>query len=151
MMNLYSKRWLAGVVLAGALAGACGGGSSNDTGTATNKADWDKKNGAAVKAVSVDVDEANTALDKGDRVAILSSCNQLQSDLADARKGLPVPDATVDGALKPALDAVGTATDSCEQGAKTANDAHLVEQAQRDMKAARTKLDDAQAAIAKWQ
>jgi hypothetical protein len=149
-MNLYSKRWLAAVVLAGALVGACGG-SSSDTGTATNKADWDKKNGPAVKAVSLDVDQANTALDKGDRVAILSVCNQLQSDLGDARKGLPVPDATADGALKPALDSVGTATDTCLQGAKNPNDAHLVEDAQRDMKAARTKLDDAQKALANWQ
>lgn len=148
-LNHYSKRLAAAVLVLGALAGACGGSSSSDT--AANKSDWDKKNGAAVKAVSLDVDEANTSLDKGDRIAILSACNQLQSDLADARKGLPVPDATVDGALRPALDSVGTATDSCLNGAKVANDNHLVEQAQSDMKAARKKLDDAQTAIANWQ
>jgi hypothetical protein len=149
MMNVYSKRGWAGVMVAGALLGACG--SSSDSGAAANKSDWDKKNGAAVKAVSLDVDESNTALDKGDRVAILSACNQLQADLKDARKGLPVPDATVDAALKAGLDAVGTASDSCINGARIANDNHLVEQAQTDMKVARTKLDDAQKAIAAWQ
>lgn len=147
-MNHYSKRFAAAVLVVGALAGACG--SSSDSGTATGKADWNKKNGAAVKAVSLDVDEANTSLDKGDRTAILAACHQLQSDLADARKGLPVPDATVDGALKPALDSVGTATTTCLNGAQVATDAHLVEQAQAEMKTARTKLDDAQTAIANW-
>jgi hypothetical protein len=136
--------------MAGAVLGGCGS-SSDSSGAAANKSDWDKKNGSAVKAVSIDVDESNTALDKGDRVAILSACNELKTDLADARKGLPVPDATVDAALKSGLDAVGTATDSCINGARIANDNHLVEQAQTDMKVARTKLDDAQKAIAAWQ
>jgi hypothetical protein len=149
MMNLYSKRWWAGVVVAAGLVGACG--SSSDSGAASNKSDWDKKNGSAVKAVSVDVDESNTALDQGDRSAILAACNELRADLADARKGVPVPDATVNGTLKTALDSVGTAADSCINGARIANDNHLVEQAQVDMKAARTKLDDAQKAIAAWQ
>jgi hypothetical protein len=150
MMNLYSKRWWASVVVVAGLLGACGGSSDSSGGTAANKSDWDKKNGSAVKAVSLDVDESNAALDKGDRVVILSACNQLKSDLADARKGLPVPDATVDAALKAGLDSVGTATDSCINGARNAS-ADPVEQAQRDMKAARTKLDDAQKAIAAWQ
>lgn len=150
MLNHYSKRFATAVLLVGALAGACGSSGTSDT-AATNKSDWNKKNGSAVKAVSLDVDEANSSLDKGDRNAILAACNQLKADLADARKGLPVPDATVDGALKSALDAVGTGTDTCLNGAKTANDAHLVEQAQSDMKAARKKLDDAQTAINNWQ
>jgi hypothetical protein len=150
MMNLYSKRWWAGAIVAAGLLGACGGSSDSSGGTAANKSDWDKKNAPVVKAVSIDVDESNTALDKGDRVAILSACNQLKSDVADARKGLPVPDATVDGALKAGLDSAGTAADSCVTAARNTA-ADPVEQAQRDMKAARTKLDDAQKAIAAWQ
>jgi hypothetical protein len=103
-----------------------------------------------VTAVSTDVDTANGALDKGDRPVILSTCNQLQEDLADARKGLPVPDADTDGALRAALDAVGTAVPTCLQGARTANDNKIVEQAQRDMKAARAKMDEADKALSAW-
>jgi hypothetical protein len=149
MMNAYSKRGWASVLLAGALVAGCGGDSGG--GAAPDKSDWDKRHGAAVKAVSLDVDAANGALDKGDRPVILSSCNQLQEDLADARKSLPVPDATVDGALRPALDAAGAAATTCIQGGRTANDNKIVEQAQREMKDARARLDDAQKAIAAWQ
>ncbi len=138
----------AGVLLALSL-GACGG-DSGDGGAAGNKADWQAKHGAVVTAVSTDVDAANAALDKGDRPVILSSCNQLQEDLADARKAVPVPDATVDARLRAALDAVGTAVPTCLQGARIANDNHLVEQAQREMKDARTKLDEATKAIDDW-
>ena len=136
-------------MLALALAlGACGGGS--DEGAATNKADWQSEHGPVINAVSLDVDAANDALTKGDRAVILSSCNQLQEDLADARKSLPVPDAAVDGSLRSALDSIGKATPTCLQGARIANDNHLVEQAQREMKDARTKLDEAQKAIDSW-
>ncbi len=136
-------------MLAAALAvGACGGDS--EEGAATNKADWQAKHGPVVKAVSLDVDAANDALTKGDRAIILSSCNQLQEDLADAQKALPVPDATVDGSLRAALDSIGKATPTCLQGARIANDNHLVEQAQREMKDARTKLDEAEKAIDSW-
>jgi hypothetical protein len=131
------------------LAGACGGGSGN--GAATNKADWQKRYGPAVSAVSIDVDSANEALTKGDRPGVLSSCNQLQDDLAGARKSLPVPDATVDGALRAGLDAVGTAVPTCIHGGQVANQADIVEQAQREMTTARQKMDVADKAIADWQ
>jgi len=148
-MNTHSKRaWR--VLLAGTavVTGACGGGSGGAT--ATDKAGWTKAHGAAVTAVSTDVDTANGALDKGDRPVILSSCNQLQEDLADARKGLPVPDAAADGALRAGLDAVAAAVPTCLDGARTASDAKIVEQSQRDMKAARTKMDEADKALAAW-
>ena len=138
-------------VLMTALAGACGGSGGSSAGTATNKADWDKRNGAVVAAVSTDVDAANEALSKGDRPVILSSCNQLQEDLADARKGLPVPDAAADSAVRAGLDAVATAVPTCLNGGRVANEARVVEQAQREMKAARAKMDDAAKAIAAWQ
>ena len=150
MMNNHSnwfRSLLAAVLLALAL-GACGGDS--DDGAATNKADWESKHGAVLNAVSLDVDAANDALTKGDRAVILSSCNQLQEDLADAQKALPVPDPTVDGSVRAAFDSIGKATPTCLQGARIANDNHLVEQAQREMKDARTKLDEAQKAIDAW-
>ena len=150
MMNTHSHWWRvrsAAVLLAVAF-GACGGDA--DEGAATNKADWESRHGAVINAVSLDVDAANEALTKGDRAVILSSCNQLQEDLADARKALPVPDATVDGSVRAALDSIGKATPTCLQGARIANDNHLVEQAQREMKDARTKLDEAQRAIDAW-
>ena len=147
-MNNHSNRWRSAVVVLALAVGACGGDS--EEGTATNKADWEAKHGPVVKAVSLDVDAANDALTKGDRAIILSSCNQLQEDLADAQKALPVPDATVDGSLRAALDSIGKATPTCLQGARIANDNHLVEQAQREMKDARTKLDEAEQAIRAW-
>ncbi len=136
-------------MLAAALAvGACGGDS--EEGAATNKADWQAKHGPVVKAVSLDVDAANDALTKGDRAIILSSCNQLQEDLADAQKALPVPDANVDAALRSALDATGTAAATCVEGGRVASDASIVEKAQREMKTARERYTAAQDAIAAW-
>jgi len=131
------------------LGGACGGGGSG--GTPTDKAGWDKRNGATIAAVNTDVDAANAALAKGDRPAILSSCNQLQADVADARKGLPVPDAAADSALRAALDAMTGAVPTCLNGGRVANEARVVEQAQREMKTARAKMDDAATTIAAWQ
>lgn len=148
-MNLYSKRtfWPA-LVMTAFLAGACGG--SSDSGSATDKASWDAKHAGALKAVNIDVDTANGALGKGDRPVILSSCNQLQEDLADVRKALPVTDPGADGALRTSLDAVRVAVASCLEGGRVASNASIVEQAQRDMKAARARLDDAGKAIAAW-
>ncbi|MDQ3898604.1 MAG: hypothetical protein M3326_15400 [Actinomycetota bacterium] len=149
-MNIHSNgRWLTGGVLLLLALGACGGGS-DDGGAPADKRGWEAKHGAVVTAVSTDVDTANAALDKGDRPVILSSCNQLQEDLADARKAVPVPDATVDARLRAALDAVGTAVPTCLQGARVASDNRLVEQAQREMKDARAKLDEATKAIDDW-
>lgn len=149
-MNFYSKRTVrSGLLAVALLGGACGGGSSG--GAATNKADWQKRYAPAVAAVSIDVDSANDALTKGDRPVVLSSCYQLQDDLAGARKGLPVPDPTVDAAVRSGLDAVGTAVPTCIHGGQVANQASIVEQAQREMKVARTKMDDANKAIADWQ
>ena len=149
-MNLYSKRSWPVLILLLVLPTACGG-DSDDGGGAANKADWDKKHGATVNAVSLDVDQANGGLDRGDRPVILSSCIQLQEDLTDARKAVPVPDPAVDSALRAALDSVGTAVTTCIEGGRVASDASIVEKAQREMKDARAKLDTAQAAIRAWQ
>ncbi len=152
MMNNHSTgRWASALVLVGALAGACGGGGGSDSGGATNKAGWEKKYASAVKVVSDDLDRSIQALNAGERNVVLMSCTQLNEDLADARKATPVPDATVDAALKSALDATTTGVTTCLQGARlTSNQADTVEKAQREMKTARTSFDAAQTAIGAW-
>jgi hypothetical protein len=137
------------VVLTAALfAGACGG--SDDEGGAANKGDWEKKHGATVKVVSDDIDRAVQALNAGQRPVVLSECTQLQEDLVDAKKAVPVPDSTVDGALRKALDDTTTAANTCVEGGRVASDASIVEKAQREMKTARDSYSKAQDAIAAW-
>lgn len=125
-----------------AMAGACGGSSTPKTTAA-----WTKAHGKAVTQVSSDVNDANSALDKGQRPDVLSACHQLQDDLAAARKPLPVPDATANGVVTGAFDAVNTAVTDCLSAAQVGNDARLTEQSQAEMKVARTKMDDANHAL----
>ena len=137
------------LVLAVALfAGACGG--SDNEGGASTKAEWDEKYSAIVKSVSDDIDRSVQALNAGQRPVVLSECTQLQEDLVEARKAVPVPDSTVDGALRAAFDATSTAVDTCVEGARIASDADKIEEAQAQMKTAREKYDAAQSAIEAW-
>ncbi|MGI8985035.1 MAG: hypothetical protein ACR2HM_10990 [Acidimicrobiales bacterium] len=127
---------------------SCGGGNS---GAATTKADWDERYAGIVKVVSDDIDRSVQALNAGQRPVVLSECTQLQDDLLEARKAVPVPDSTVDAAVRAAFDATGTAVDTCVEGARIASDADKIEEAQAQMKTAREKYDVAQKAIASWQ
>jgi hypothetical protein len=148
-MNNHSNRfWRAAIVGVAVLAGACGGG--DDGGGAANKAEWEEEYGSAVKVVSDDIDRAVQALNAGQRPVVLSECTQLQEDLADARESLPVPDPTVNAALRDAIDATGTAAGTCVEGARIASDADKIEEAQAQMTAAREKYTAAQDAIAAW-
>jgi hypothetical protein len=150
MMNNHSKRFAGVLALAAALVlGGCGGG--DDGGGAANKGEWEDKYGAIVKSVSDDIDRSVQALNAGQRPVVLSECTQLQEDLADARKAVPVPDSTVDAAVRAAFDATGTAVNTCVDGARIASDADKIEEAQAQMKTAREKYDAAQSAIAAWQ
>ena len=149
MMNNHSKRFGMAVLAAALFTGACGGGG-DDEGGATNKADWDKKHAATVKVVSDDIDRAVQALNAGQRPVVLSECTQLQEDLVDAKKAVPVPDPTVDAALRKAFDATTTAANTCVEGGRVASDASIVEKAQREMKTARENYSAAQDAIAAW-
>ncbi len=149
MMNNHSTRWGLAVAFATLLGVACGGGS--DDGAATNKADWEKKHASAVKVVSDDIDRSVQALNAGQRPVVLSECTQLEDDLVDAKKAVPVPDPTVDAALRSALTATETAMNSCVEGGRVASDASIVEKAQREMKTARDRYDEAQRAIENWQ
>ena len=149
MMNNHSTRFGIALVFVALLGVACGGGDS-DGGDAANKPDWEKKYGAIVKSVSDDIDRSVQALNAGQQTVVRSECSQLQEDLVEARKAVPVPDSAVDAKLRSAFDATGTAAKTCVEGARIANNADLVEQAQREMKAARTSYSAAQDAIAAW-
>lgn len=148
MMNNHSTRWLVALVFAALVAGACG--SDSEDGAAANKAEWDKKHASLIALISDDIDRSNQALSGGQRSLVLSACTQLQEDSTDAKKALPVPDATVHAALSEALEFSQKSAAGCIEGARVAGDAHLVEVAQADMKKAREKYDTAQDAIAAW-
>ncbi len=148
MMNNHSNRLGLALVFLVLLGGACGGGS--DEGGAANKAEWEKKHGSAIKVVSDDIDRSVQALNAGQRPVVLSECTQLKDDLVDAKKAVPVPDPTVDAALRSALAAAETAMNTCVEGGRVASDASIVEKAQREMKTARETFSAAQNAIAAW-
>jgi hypothetical protein len=148
-MNNHSKRFGMAVLAAALFAGACGG--SDDGGGAANKGNWEKKNGSIVSAVSDDIDRSVQALGAGQRPVVLQECTQLQEDLTEAKKkAVPVPDGVVDAAVRAAFDATSTAVGTCLGGARQANNADLVEDAQAQMKTAREKYSAAQDAIAAW-
>ncbi len=149
-MNKHStaRRWCAAAALGVLVFTSCGGDS--DDGAATDKAEWEEKHGAAVAAVSTDLDEARQALSGGQRQLIISACTQLQEDLVEAREALPVPDPTVDAALRSALDAIEAGVPDCLEGARLANQAHITETAIAEFRDARPKMDEANRAIADW-
>ena len=147
-MNNHSMRFGMALAALALAAGACGG--SDDEGGAANKAEWDEKYSLIVKSVSDDIDRSVQALNAGQRPVVLSECTQLKDDLVEAKKAVPVPDSTVDGALRAAFDATTTAVDTCVEGARLASDADIIEEAQAQMKTAREKYDAAQDAIAAW-
>jgi hypothetical protein len=68
-----------------------------------------------------------------------------------ARKALPVPDPTADGALRTALDTIAAGVADCLEAARVGNQASLTEKAQREIKDGRVKMDDANKAIQNWQ
>lgn len=148
-MNRYSMRFRSAVLLGALVLGGCGSGS--DKGGAATKAGWEDKYGSAVTAVSQDIDRTNQALNVGERSVLISECTQLSEDLADAKKAVPVPDPAVDSALRSAFEATEAAAKQCIEGARIAGEAHLIEEAQRKIRAAREKMDAAESARKAWQ
>jgi hypothetical protein len=133
---------LAAVILAG-----CGGSSAK----ATTKADWQKKNGALLTAYSRDLDDAITNITQGSRDDTLGSCTQVTEDGKDLRsKGLPISNAAANAALTKALDTGDKAAADCLQGGRNTQ-ARTVEEAQAEFADARKAMDDAMAAIQRWQ
>jgi hypothetical protein len=138
---------LGAILLIGAV-GGCGGGSSGPA--ATTKAGWSNQHGAAVKAVSTELDLAQATLTAGNQQNIIGDCSLLRDDVTEARKVLPVPDATVDAALRQALDSVDVGAADCVQGGRVASNATLNEKAMAELKTARVKMDAANQALAAW-
>lgn len=132
--------WVATVVLA-----ACGG----DAPGAATKAGWTAKHGAALDTLDTDLQAARTTLSSLQRPDILGTCNALRDSLVEARKGLPVPDAKSDTALRSALDAVAVGTEDCFQGARGPNIPQL-ERSFSELREADTLLEVARLTIDAW-
>jgi hypothetical protein len=133
-----------GVALA-VLVGGCGGDATG----APSKASWTKAHGPALDALDRDLATARTTLSSLQRPDIIGTCNALRDSLAEARKGLPVPDPSSDAALRNALDAVGTGTDDCFQGAREPNIPQL-EKSFSELREADTLLEVARRTIDAW-
>ena len=100
-------------------------------------------------ALNGDLDTARTTLSTLQRPDILGNCTQLRDSLGEARKGLPVPDATADAALRTAMDAVAVGTEDCIQGAR-GPDIPRLEKSFSELREAHTLLDLANRTLAAW-
>jgi hypothetical protein len=125
---------------------ACGEGSS---GGAPSKAAWTAKHGEALMTLNTDLETARATLSSLQRPDILGSCTQLRDSMTEARKGLPVPDATADTALRTGLDAVGVGVEDCIRGAQGPNIPQL-EKSFSELREAHTLMDVANRTIAAW-
>ncbi len=132
--------------MAALVLGACGDGSSAAPST---KAGWTARHGAAMTALKADLATARTTLSSLQRPNILGTCTQLRDSLGEARKGLPVPDAGADVALRTALDAIGTGTDDCVEGARGPNIPQL-EKSFSELREASTLLEVATRTLDAW-
>ncbi|HEX3542331.1 MAG TPA: hypothetical protein VHT75_18000 [Acidimicrobiales bacterium] len=129
------------------MAGCGGGGASTK---ASTKADWTAQHGAAIATARTQLGFARSTLDHGDRQAILSACNLLHDDLNDVQKALPVPNATVDSALRKAVASLSSGVSDCLQGARLASVASITERAMAELSDASTLMDTANQAIIDW-
>jgi hypothetical protein len=123
---------------------ACGGGSD-----APSKASWTAEHGPALDALDADLQAARTTLSSLQRPDILGTCGALRDSLAEARKGLPVPDERSNGALRSALDLIALGTDDCFEGARGPNIPQL-EKSFSELREGSTLLDLARRTIDTW-
>ena len=128
------------------LAGCAGNGAS----APPSKAAWMADHRGALANLNSDLDTARSTLSSLRRPDILGSCNQLRDSLAEARKGLPVPDPAADAALRSALDAVALGADDCIQGAR-GPDIPQLEKPFGELRKAHTLMDVANRTIDAWQ
>lgn len=138
-------RAVAGGGLALLLLAGCGGESASPT----SKAAWTKAHAPALDVLDADLQAARTTLSTLQRPDILGTCTALRDSLAEARKGLPVPDPTSDEALRTALDAIAAGTEDCFQGARGPNIPQL-ERSFSELREADTLLDLARRQIEIW-
>ena len=122
---------------------SCGGSST------TSKAAWTAEHGAALAALNADLDTARATLSTLQRPDILGSCTQLRDSLAEARKGLPVPDPAADSALRTGFDALDVGIEDCIQGARGPNIPQL-EKSFRELREADTLMEVATRTLDKW-
>lgn len=123
---------------------ACGGGSDTPS-----KASWTADHGPALDALDTDLQAARTTLSSLQRPNILGTCGALRDSLAEARKGLPVPDQKSNAALRSALDLIGLGTDDCFEGARGPNNPQL-EKSFSELREGSTLLDLARRTIEAW-
>ena len=140
-------RWVRAVLsgLALVVLAACGG----DSGSPTSKAAWTKAHGPALDALETELDAARATLSSLQRPNILGSCTALRDSLAEARKGLPVPDQKSNTALRNALDLIGLGTEDCFEGARGPNIPQL-EKSFSELREGDTLLDLARRTIDAW-
>jgi hypothetical protein len=105
--------------------------------------------GDSISTLNHDLEVARTTLSSLQRTDILGNCNQLRDSLGEARKGLPVPDADVDAALRSALDAVAAGVEDCIQGAR-GPDIPRLEKSFGELREANTLMDVADKRLDAW-
>ncbi|MGH9123042.1 MAG: hypothetical protein ACRDYC_14055 [Acidimicrobiales bacterium] len=140
--------WAVALLVPAVVAGACGGSGG---GGQVSKAEWTGAHSAAVASVNQELALATQTLNVGDRAGILAACGLLVGDVPAARKGLPVPNAAADAALRTGLDAAATAGADCLHGAQVATSASLNEKAMRELASATSLMAAANQALAAWQ
>ena len=130
----------------GMLVAGCGGDSTPPVPT---KAAWTSAHGQAIATLNADLQTARSTLSSLQRPDILGDCNALRDSQAEARKGLPVPDPTVDAALRNALDAMDVGIEDCIQGARGPNIPQL-EKSFRELREASALMEVANRTIEAW-
>ena len=131
--------------------GVCGSGGcgSESSAGAPSKAAWTAKHGEALATLDKDLDAARATLSSLQRPNILGSCTSLRDSMNEVRKGLPVPDPTVDSALRAGLDAIGVGVEDCVRGAQGPNIPQL-ERSFSELREAHTLMDVAHRTIDAW-
>jgi hypothetical protein len=125
------------------------GGCGDSSEPASPKAAWEAKHGEALRVLNTDLETARSTLSSLQRPDILGNCTQLRDSLNEARKGLPVPDPTADGALRAGLDAVAVGTEDCIRGAQGPNIPQL-EKSFSELREAHTLMDVANRTLDAW-
>lgn len=147
-MRRRAGRVVAAAVVGIAVLAGCGGGGGG--GSAGTKAEWEEQNGQLVAAYSRSLDDAMNNINQGARANTVGSCTQVADDARELDdQAFPVPNPTVDAALRLAVDNGTKAAASCISGSG-AGGARDIEKAQVEFQDARRAMDDAESAISAW-
>jgi hypothetical protein len=135
------------VAAAATVLAACGGASEP---VPLSKAAWTARYAEAIETVNADLEVARATLSSLQRPDILGDCNSLRDSLGEARKALPVPDATSDAALRAGLDQIALGVEDCIQGARGPNIPQL-EKSFGELRQARALMEVAGRTLAAWE